>query len=52
MRFQAILADLWALTGYDLYREFVIELGWSTKRYGAWLAEVLVQRLLGPESSS
>jgi hypothetical protein len=43
---------LWALTGYDLYREFVIELGWSTKRYGAWLAEVLVQRLLGPESSS
>jgi hypothetical protein len=30
----------------------VIELGWSTKRYGAWLAEVLVQRLLGPESSS
>ncbi len=42
---------LWALTSYDLYRNFVIESGWSREHYEAWLAEVLTQRLLEPDLS-
>ncbi len=37
---------LWALTGYDLYRALVGERGWAPARYEAWLADVLIQRLL------
>lgn len=37
---------LWAFTGRDLYRMLVIERGWSSQEYEAWLAEVLVKTLL------
>ncbi len=39
---------LWALTGYDLYRALVVERGWAPARYEAWLADVLIERLLAP----
>jgi AcrR family transcriptional regulator len=38
--------ELWALTSYDLYRQFVVELRWGRDRYEAWLADVLAERLL------
>jgi AcrR family transcriptional regulator len=37
---------LWALTAYDLYRLLVVERGWSSDHYEAWLADTLSQRLL------
>lgn len=37
---------LWAFTGRDFYRMFVIERGWSSDDYEKWLAEVLIQSLL------
>lgn len=39
---------LWALTGYDLYRALVVECSWAPERYEAWLADILIQRLLAP----
>lgn len=36
---------LWAMTGPDHYRLFVVERKWSAARYEAWLGEIL-QRLL------
>lgn len=38
---------LWALSGRDLYRMFVIERGWSSDEYEVWLGELLIQSLLG-----
>lgn len=32
---------LWALTGRDMYRLLVVEQGWSSDAYEAWLAEAL-----------
>ena len=43
--------ELWALTSYDLYRMLVSECGWEPDRYEAWLANLLLQRLLDPQSS-
>lgn len=40
---------LWALTTYDLYRQLVVERGWTPDRYEAWIADVLIQRLLDPQ---
>lgn len=37
---------LWALTGRDIYRLFVIERGWSSDSYETWLGELLVKSLL------
>lgn len=37
---------LWAFTGRDLYRMFVVERGWSSDEYEKWLAETLIQALL------
>ncbi|HLL80881.1 MAG TPA: helix-turn-helix domain-containing protein [Ktedonobacteraceae bacterium] len=37
---------LWALTSYDLYRMLVVEQRWKPERYEAWLAELLIERLL------
>jgi AcrR family transcriptional regulator len=37
---------LWALTGRDLYRMFVIERGWSSDEYEEWLAQLLISSLL------
>lgn len=36
----------WAFTGRDLYRMLVIERGWSSQEYEAWLTELLVKTLL------
>jgi AcrR family transcriptional regulator len=41
--------ELWALSSYDLYRMLVVERGWASERYEAWLANVLRQRLLDPQ---
>jgi len=41
---------LWALTGRDTYRMFVIERGWSSDDYEKWLAELLINTLLKKES--
>ena len=40
---------LWAFTGRDMYRMFVIERGWSSDGYEAWLTQALVKTLLGSE---
>lgn len=37
---------LWALTGRDLYRMFVIERGRSSDEYEEWLAQLLINSLL------
>lgn len=37
---------LWALTGRDLYRMFVIERGWSSDEYETWLTQQLIQALI------
>ena len=42
--------ELWALSSYDLYRLLVVERGWASERYETWLANVLLQRLLDPQS--
>lgn len=39
---------LWALTGPDAYRLFVLERGWPASRYGEWLLPAL-ERLLFEE---
>ncbi len=44
--------ELWALTSYDLYRMLVVEQGWTVERYEVWLTNVLLQRLLEPQSFS
>ena len=33
----------WAFTGRDLYRMLVIEQGWSSEAYEAWLADTLMK---------
>jgi AcrR family transcriptional regulator len=38
---------LWAFTGRDMYRMFVIEQGWTSDEYEKWLAQVLVKMLVG-----
>lgn len=37
---------LWALTGRDMYRLFVIERGWGSDQYEKWLAQLLIKSLL------
>ncbi|MFJ9370900.1 hypothetical protein ACIRRA_41720 [Nocardia sp. NPDC101769] len=37
---------LWTLSGRETYRMLVIERGWSSERYEAWLSELLVAALL------
>ena len=38
---------LWALANEELYRELVVERGWSPDRFEAWLANTLRSQLLG-----
>lgn len=38
---------LWALTGRDMYRMFVVEQGWTSGAYEKWLAQLLVTTLIG-----
>lgn len=37
---------LWALTGRDIYRMFVIEQGWASEEYEKWLAQLLIKNLI------
>jgi hypothetical protein len=39
---------LWAFTGRDMYRLFVIEKRWTPEAYENWLAELLASQLLEP----
>lgn len=41
---------LWAFTGRDMYRMFVIEQGWNSNEYEQWLAQLLVRTLIGDEN--
>jgi AcrR family transcriptional regulator len=43
---------LWTLTSLDLYRNLVVERGWSSQRYEAWLGETLVTVLLKPKHAN
>ena len=40
---------LWAFTGRDMYRMFVVEQGWTSDDYEKWLAQILVNTLIGHE---
>lgn len=42
--------ELWALSSYDLYRMLVVERNWASDHYEAWLANMLLQRLLDPQA--
>lgn len=42
--------ELWALTGYEMYRTLVIERGWSSEHFEKWLGDVLIHRLLEPRA--
>jgi len=37
---------LWAFTGRDLYRMFVVEKGWSSDEYEEWLAQTLIKNII------
>ena len=37
---------LWALTGRDMYRMFVIEQNWTSDEYEKWLAQILISTLV------
>lgn len=39
---------LWALTGRDMYRMFVIEQGWLPDEYEKWLTQLLISTLMHP----
>jgi hypothetical protein len=41
---------LWALTGRDMYRMFVIERKWTPDEYEKWLAQLLIKSLLGTDA--
>ena len=38
---------LWAFTGRDMYRMFVVEQGWTSDEYEKWLAQLLITSLIG-----
>jgi AcrR family transcriptional regulator len=39
---------LWAFTGRDMYRLFVVSRGWSSDEYEKWLANSLISQILAP----
>ncbi len=41
---------LWAFTGRDMYRMFVVEQGWASDEYEKWLAQLLINTLIGHEA--
>lgn len=47
LSFEEATDVLWALTSYDLYRMLVVEQRWEPERYETWLAQFLIQHLLG-----
>lgn len=40
---------LWAFTGRDMYRMFVVEQGWTSDEYEKWLAQILINTLIEKE---
>lgn len=38
---------LWAFTGRDMYRMFVVEQGWESEDYEKWLSKLLINTLIG-----
>jgi AcrR family transcriptional regulator len=42
----------WMLTSRDIYRMFVRERGWPSRKYQGWLADMLVRSLLAPQRRS
>ncbi len=40
---------LWAFTGRDIYRMFVIEQGWTSDEYEEWLTQLLIKTLIRDE---
>ncbi len=50
LTFQKARDILWALTGRDIYRMFVIEKAWTPDEYEKWLAQFLVKSLLDSET--
>jgi len=40
---------LWALTGRDIYRMFVLEQGWTSDEYEKWLGQLLITSLVGKD---
>lgn len=43
---------MWMYTGRDIYRMFVLERGWSSDEYEAWLAKALIMALTLPGDRS
>lgn len=43
---------LWALTGRDMYRMFVMEQGWTSNEYEKWLGQLLIHTLIGVKSKT
>lgn len=41
---------LWAFTGRDIYRMFVVEQGWTSDEYEKWLAQFLIKNLMEVET--
>ena len=41
---------LWAFTGRDMYRMFVVEQGWTSEEYEKWLSQLLIKSLIGDDS--
>ena len=42
---------LWSLTSRDIYRLLVHERGWTAQQYEDWLADMLVESLVRPDSA-
>jgi hypothetical protein len=40
---------LWTLTSSEIYRNLVVDRGWSSQRYEDWLGDTLVAVLLKPK---
>jgi len=40
---------LWAFTGRDMYRMFVVEQGWTSEEYECWLTQLLINNLMDSE---
>lgn len=40
---------LWAFTGRDMYRMFVVEKGWTSEEYERWLTQLLISNLMDSE---
>jgi AcrR family transcriptional regulator len=43
---------LWTLTSSEIYRNLVVDRGWSSQRYEDWLGDTLVTVLLKPKYAS